>query len=463
MPSTSNRRDFLKTAGLGAGALGLGAQFSGCSPSGGLGPESAGAERPNIVLIMADDLGYETLGCYGGTSYKTPNLDELARTGLRFNHAYAQPLCTPTRVQLMTGQYNFRNWVAFGILDPNEKTFGHMMQAAGYETCISGKWQLFSYNPPDFLPEWRGKGMRGENAGFDDYFLWHAEHTEDKGSRYAKPTILDNGTYVEDTDDQYGPDLYTEHINSFMEQHRDEPFFVYYPMALTHGPFNPTPNSPEWESGDRLENDPRFFGDMVEYMDVVVGRIVAKLDELGLRERTLILFYSDNGSPREVESRMGDDVIQGGKGYLTDAGTRVPLIANWQGVCPPGRVIDDLVDSTDFIPTMIEATAAKPLNGTVLDGRSFLPQIRGEAGNPREWVLVDHDPHPGWDKEKFTHERFARDQRFKLYGDGRLFDIPADVLEERAIPAGEGGPEAQAAREKLQEVLDRMVKEPAPA
>ena len=455
-----NRREFLKSAGLGVGSLGLGAQFPGCSSSEQSGAESAApaAGRPNIVLIMADDLGYETLGCYGGTSYKTPNLDDLARSGLRFNHAYAQPLCTPTRLQLMTGQYNFRNWQAFGILDPNEKTFGHMMQAAGYKTCIAGKWQLYSYNPPDFMPEWRGKGMRGEQAGFDDYFLWHAEHTEDKGSRYANPKILDNGEYLEDTEGQYGPDLYAAHINAFMEQHRDDPFFVYYPMALTHGPFNPTPNSSEWATGDRLQNDPRFFKDMVEYMDIVVGRVVKKIDELGLRERTLILYYGDNGSPREVESQKGEQVVTGGKGYMTDAGTRVPLIANWQGVCPPGRVSDDLVDSTDFIPTMIEATGAKPLDGMLLDGQSFLPQVRGEPGKPREWVLVDHNPHPGWDKERFRHERFARDQRFKLYGDGRLFDISADVLEEKEIPGGEGSPEAQAAREKLQAVLDRMRK-----
>ena len=135
----------------------------------GFSQEPTVEAMPNIILIMADDLGSEALGAYGGTSYKTPVLDKLAKEGALFNHAYAYPLCTPTRVSLMTGKYNFRNWKAFGILDPNEKTFGHLMQEQGYKTCMAGKWQLQSYDQPSFEGSElrRDKGMKVKNAGFD--------------------------------------------------------------------------------------------------------------------------------------------------------------------------------------------------------------------------------------------------------------------------------------------------------
>ena len=452
---TKTRRQFLQSSALASAGLAMGCESPGSDS------EATSSSRPNVVLIMADDLGYECLNCYGGTSYKTPHLNALAQSGIRFNHAYAQPLCTPTRVQLMTGQYNFRNWQAFGIMPPDEKTFGHMMSAAGYKTCISGKWQLYSYNPPDFEPEWRGRGMLPAAAGFDEYFLWHAGHTEDKGSRYADPVVLDNGT-LRTFDGKYGPDVYTDYINGFMERHAEgsragEPFFVYYPMALPHGPFVPTPDSDVWDTGDRHQGDVRFYGDMVEAMDRVIGRIVEKIDDLGIRENTLILYYSDNGTPRQVQSRMGNRVIQGGKGKTTDAGTHVPMIVSWKGVCPEGEVNDDLIDSTDFIPTIVEATGAQPLDGMILDGRSFLPQLRGESGAPREWVMFHFDPLPGHNKVGYRLIRFARDKRYKLYEEsGDLFDVASDPLEEKPISPAQDTPESAAARQKLRAVLQQM-------
>lgn len=439
-----NRRRFLSTLSCGAAAAPLLA-----------GPPAS--RRPNIVLIMADDLGYECLSCYGSTSYRTPHLDTLAASGIRFTNAYAQPLCAPTRLQIMTGQYNCRNYEAFGILNPKEKTFGHLMQAAGYKTCIAGKWQLYSYNPPGYQPEWRGKGMLPKDSGFDDYCLWHAGHTEEKGSRYADPVVMRRDG-LHELKGQYGEDVFASFLIHFMETHKDEPFFVYYPMVLTHAPFTPTPRSAEWKSGNLHRTDPRFFKDMVEYMDATVGRVVESIDRLGLRENTIILFFSDNGTPREIESRLGGRTIRGGKGLTTDAGTHVPLIANWKGTAPAGKVLDDLIDSTDFLPTIAEAAGIKIPREFTVDGRSFFPQLKGATGKPREWVYSYYDPRPGWDKEQFPLKISARDKRYKLYSTGELYDVVADPLEQSPIPSERQTPEARRSRIRLQEVLDDMKK-----
>ena len=356
-----------------------------------------GERPPNIVLMMADDLGFETVGCYGGSSYKTPNLDRLAAEGIRFDRAYAMPLCTNTRIQLMTGKYNNRNWRAFGILDPKEVTFGHLMQRAGYKTCIAGKWQLTSYDPPDYpgADLRRNTGMHPRNAGFDEYSLWHVGHTEDKGSRYADPVIEENGRTLTDTAGRYGPDLWTDFIGRFMERHRDEPFFVYYSMALPHNPMVPTPDSPEWSEPElRHIDETRFAADMIRYTDKMVGKVVTKIDELGLRTRTLILFYSDNGTNWRVTSQLDGRMVRGGKGKATELGIRVPTLASWKAIAEEGVVSKTLIDSVDFLPTMLDAAGAAKLTPSPIDGLSFAPLLRGEVQTSRKWIYIHQDPRP---------------------------------------------------------------------
>ncbi|MCH7727671.1 MAG: sulfatase-like hydrolase/transferase [Planctomycetes bacterium] len=418
------------------------------------------ARRPNVILIMADDIGVEGLGCYGGTSYATPALNKMAVEGIRFTHAYSQPLCTNTRIQLMTGLYNNRNWLYFGILDPKAKTIGHTMREAGYDTCIAGKWQLQSYDPPDYpgAKKRRGTGMRVENAGFDEVCLWHTAHTEDKGSRYADPVIYENGKFRAGLQGRYGPDIWVEYINDYLDRKKDgdKPFFIYYPMALPHWPMVPTPDSRVWSDPSRRhEEDTRYFKDMVEYMDKCVGRIVAKVDALGLAKKTLILFYSDNGTHLKITSQTKRGPVAGGKGRMTDAGTHVPLIVRWPGTIKPG-VNHDLIDSTDFLPTVMEA-ARRPLPKDLkLDGVSFYPQLLNRTGKPRDWVFCHFDPRPGWDKDRFTKLRFARDKRFKLYGDGKLFDVPNDKLEQQPILEADDSRATREARRRLAAVLKKM-------
>lgn len=421
-----------------------------------VGDNSLAEDRPpNVVLIMADDIGVEGLGCYGGQSYATPHLDALAAGGLRFNHAYSQPLCANTRLQLMTGLYNDRNWICFGILDPKARTIGHFLKEAGYRSCIAGKWQLQSYDPPDYpgADERRDIGMHPKDAGFDNYSLFHSLRTEDKGSRYADPTWLEDGE-LKTAKDAYGPDMWVDYINAFMEREKESPFFVYYPMALPHWPMTVTPDCPGWQDpAIRDEADSKNFKGMVEYMDKCVGRIVKKIDDLGIRDNTLILFYSDNGTHLSITSQTNNGPVAGGKGKMTNAGTHVPLIANWRSKVQPG-VTDALVDSADFIPTLMEAVG-KPLpvdHG--LDGISFFPTLLGNSSsNAREWIYCFYDPRPGWDKENFVQHVSIRDRRWKLYDNGDLFDIENDVLEKRAMAAESDTDESAAARKRLARLL----------
>ena len=274
---------------------------------------------PNIILILADDLGYETLGCNGGTSYYTPNLDKLAETGVRFTNCYANPLCTPTRVTLMTGRYMYRNYTAFAQLPSLEPTFGHMMQDAGYVTSVVGKWQLQNRTP--------------ESAGFDEFLL----KIDSNRDGYADPVVYSSeNPEPKKLMGKYGPDVFLEYIFDFLERNQNRVFVLYYPMHLTHFYFTPTPESPEWENGDRhlsakhhLRPDPlnqRFYTDMVFYMDKNIGRIAMKLNELGIRENTVIMFLGDNGTEVSIQSKIGDEEIKGEKGTLSKAGTHVTMI-----------------------------------------------------------------------------------------------------------------------------------------
>ncbi|MHC4678048.1 MAG: sulfatase-like hydrolase/transferase, partial [Planctomycetota bacterium] len=373
MKTRINRRQFIKAAGLGATSLAI----NGCSNAAQLPSGRNAGKKPNIILIMADDIGYECFGSYGSRAYKTPVLDELARTGVRFEHCYSQPLCTPSRVKIMTGQYNFRNYVDFGVLDPTQKTFGHLLQGAGYATCVVGKWQL--HGSVNQRAEVRGKGSLPGQAGFDEHCLWQIM---ERGSRYKDPLMIRNGKLVEDFHGKYGPDVSCDHALDFIERRKAGPFFLYFPMAIVHSPFVPTPDSEDWDKPNH-KNNPRYFADMVSYMDKMVGRIAGKLDELGLRENTLLLFTGDNGTHQSIKSELAGRVIQGAKGETTDAGTRVPLIANQPGVVASGKVCGDLVDFSDFVPTFAELTGAKAPDGMIMDGRSFLPQLHGKKGNPR--------------------------------------------------------------------------------
>jgi arylsulfatase A len=407
----------------------------------GHGAEAKPVRKPNLIVILADDLGYETLGANGGTSYRTPVLDKLAATGARFTHCYAQPLCTPTRVQLMTGLYNVRNYINFGRMDPEAVTFAHLLKRAGYATCMAGKWQL---GREVDLPK---------KFGFDEYYLW--QHTR-RPPRYANPGLEINGVEKNFENGEYGPDVISDHALDFITRTKSRPFFLYYSMLLTHAPYQPTPDSKTWDpkaKGERVNVAKENFGDMVAYMDKLIGKMVAKLDALGLRENTLILFVGDNGTGKGTRSMMGEREMIGGKGTTTAAGMHVPLIGNWPGKVRAGTVCSDLVDTTDFLPTLIEAAGESLPSDLKLDGRSFLPQLWGQKGRPREWIYSWYSPRQGAD---LTVREFAFNHRHKLYRSGEFFDLSKDVQEKNPLKVDATEGEAAAAAKLLQSALNRF-------
>jgi arylsulfatase A len=398
---------------------------------------AVGAKKPNVILIMADDFGYECVGANGGESYKTPNLDRLAAGGMRFDNCYVQPVCTPTRIQLMTGMYNVRNYLQFGLIDRDATTFAHPLKEAGYATGVAGKWQL-------------GTGKRlPQRLGFDEAYLW--QHTR-RPPRYANPGLEHNGESLDFSNGEYGPDLVNDFAIDFVTRHKSEPFFLYYPMILTHGPYPPTPDSADWDPAAKKDNqgdDPKHFADMVAYMDKLVGRLVAKLDELGIRENTLVIFLGDNGTGKGTVSQWKGQSYPGGKGLTNARGMHVPLIANWPGHVPAGKVNGDLIDSTDFPPTVCEIAGVKMPSRDPIDGRSFAPQLFGEKGNPREWIYMWYSQ-SGGPKAK---AEFAMSETLKLYSDGRVFDLQADPFEEKELRLADLNGDDAAAAKKLQGVI----------
>jgi arylsulfatase A len=411
------------------------------------GAPASPSNRPNVIVILADDLGYECLGVNGGKSYRTPNLDRLARSGVRFEHCYAQPNCTPTRVQLLTGLSNVRNYVDFGTLEKSQITFAHVLREAGYATCIAGKWQL---------------GARETNLprhfGFDEHCLWAYLG---RGDRYAHPSLTVNGDF-RTLAGQYGPDVCQDFVVDFIRRHRDRPFLVYYPMILVHGGYEATPDSRDYgQPTARARSErARHFADMVAYLDKLVGALDRELESLGLRDHTLLLFTGDNGTGRGTTTELEDGGEQAGeKGSTTRGGMRVPLIARWPARMAPGRVCRDLVDMTDFLPTISEAPGIAPPATLTLDGRSFLPQVRGEPGTPREWIYsywvplrANQTAHVG---SRGAVEQ-AFDHRFKLYSTGEFFSLERDPEETAPLPLAALTGEAATAARKLQAALDRF-------
>jgi arylsulfatase A len=415
--------------------------FAGCNS-----PEAV-QNMPNIVLVMADDMGYECVGANGNIEYKTPNLDRLASSGIRFENCYSQPLCTPSRVKIMTGKTNARNYVNFEYLSPEEKTFGNLLKEAGYATCIAGKWQLngLNHNYPG-----NQDVSRPNHFGFDAYCLWQLNHTRAEGERYANPLLTQNGTDLARDENAYGPDVIADFLTGYIERNAGKPFFMYYPMVLPHDPFVPTPDSPEWASPERrYEHDTVYFADMIAYVDKIIGQLESKLREKNIWENTLFIFTADNGTHRSVISTTQSGDVTGAKGQSINTGNHVPMIVSWPEKIKEGRTFEGMVDFSDILPTLADVAGIRP-SAYFTDGESFFNVLNGEKNRlGKEQVFIHYSPRWG----KFKHNRWVMNGKYKLYRDGRFYNTSADPAEENPMTG------LSKNEEKIKERFEIMIRE----
>jgi arylsulfatase A-like enzyme len=428
---------------------------------------ASAAEKPNVIFFLADDLGQRDLGCYGSTFYETPNLDRLAKDGAKFTDAYAAcPVCSPTRASLLTGQWPQRTGITDYIGAPlkpelwkrntpslpapyadrlalDAPTLAKAMKAAGYATFFAGKWHL---GPEGFWPE---------NQGFDINMGGIDKGAPYGGKKYFSP--YGNPRLTDGPDGEHLPDRLASEAAKFIEANKTRPFFAYFSFYSVHTPLIAREDlkkkyeekrtrlglTEKWgreEPRDvRLVQEHAVYAAMVEAMDLAVGKVLAKLDELGLRENTIVIFTGDNGGLSTSEGWPTSNLpLRGGKGWMYEGGIREPLLVRWPAVVKAGSVVSTPVSSPDFFPTLLEAVGAKPQPGQVLDGTSLLPVFKG--GTLPERALFWHYPHYG--NQGGAPGAAIRRGDWKLIEwleDGRveLFDVAADIGETKDLAVRE--------------------------
>jgi arylsulfatase A len=431
------------------------------------------ARGPNVVVILLDNCGQEWFGCFGSEERCTPNIDRLASEGVRFENCYTPPVCGPSRMVLLTGRYLLRSGFTLhhdaalysgGGFDPaREFVFARAFRDAGYATGLVGKWQINNlYDEPDVL----------NRHGFDEHLAWPGSIDATRisrdeyerylaavrafsvegtvkfmpfiESRYWDPVLIRNGTR-ESHAGRFGPDVMQSAALDFIRRHRDKPFLLYYPMVLTHGKSFTEPVVPTPLNADVNRPHHEMYADMLRYADRLIGEVAQTLDELDLREKTLLVVASDNGTEKETKARRNGRIVAGGLYELNEAGGNVALIANSPGLIPGGRTIP-LADFSDVFPTLCEFTGVPVPKNVLLDGRSHAAVLRNQPGAKpaREWIF-----------NQYGGTRCVRDTRYKLYSTGKFFDVQHDPQEVTDLAAS-SAPEHAAARERLAAVLAAM-------
>lgn len=417
----TSRRDFVKAATAAMTPL-----LASCASTGNK-PSSADA-RPNILLIITDDQGYGDLGCSGNPKIRTPNIDGLAGQSVEFTRYYVSPVCAPTRACLLTGRYNHRTgaidtYLGRAMMHNDEVTLAEMLKAAGYHTGIFGKWHLGDNYP-----------MRPQDQGFDEVLVHLGggigqPSDPPGGSSYMDPILQHNG--VQKKFQGYCTDVYTDAALRFIEQHRSSPFFCYLP---TNAPHTPLDVPEEWVKSYRdagLDDTTARIYAMVENIDRNVGRLLAKLDELGLADNTIVLYMHDNGAQQKDRYNGG---LRGTKGTVYEGGIRSPLFIRW-----PARLrrrkVDSVAAHIDITPTLLEWCGIREPAGVRFDGVSLAGRMDGSLATiePQDRSIFIQW-HRGDEPQPYNNCAVIT-QQYKLVNGKELYDLLADPAESRDIAA----------------------------
>jgi len=406
----------------------------------GMAAKPARAAAPNILLLFADDLGYEALGSYGGLDFKTPRLDSFARESVRFSRAYTSAVCTPSRMSYYTGRYTV-NHGYWGVLPVHRgtrqavdfqslPTVAQALRRAGYATSVTGKWQLATLEfHPDHI----------DSAGFESWCVWQIWRHGAKTTRYWNPCFNHDGKVREDIADRFGPDVLADYVIDRMKRAVAEkrPFYIHHNMLLPHWPILETPN--EKQSGQSAS-----LGNMITYMDGLVGRILAAVDDLGIADNTWVIFMGDNGTDSKQPRRTHAGDVRLGKHHLSEAGTHIPLLVRGPGKTKPGSVVTDLVDIADFFPTLCELAGAETPDDARLDGISFAPRLLGKT----------EEPHRRFVTAGLSKDYFVFDGNWRLHAKNNALYDCRELPSEKKVTME--SPDSARARQRLQPILNSI-------
>ncbi len=387
--------------------------------------------KPNIILIIADDVGREIPTYSGGQSYSTPNLDFMAGSGMQFPYFYSHPDGPPSRLALVTGEYNYRNWVKFGYLSSSSTTFANLLQDGGYSTCYVGKWQL---DGGDNSIKKHGFQKYLVHMPFDPYLQrGHDQYYR----RYKNPYLYQDKKFLAAAQvaGKYSEDMFFDYASNFIDSNQTKPFLLVYANNLVQQPWTPTPDDPEFATwnpatDDKGKANKAYFPSMVKYMDKMIGKLINKVQTAGIAENTLIMFISDNATNTLIESYYKGKKIRGAKDVPIFSGINVPFLAYMPGTILPGSIDTSLVDMTDFFPTFAELTNTSDAAYAPLDGTSFYDNLIGAIDpNKQRSTVYCYWPR---DYQQKVDLSYVLDYKYKLYDSlngNKFYNIKKDSLE----------------------------------